>query len=116
RHSPTALAHVLPDDRCAVISRDLDATAASLAAFAPGDGDAWRAEVDQWTRVRDDLLAAIFTPFPPLRAGLGLLRTLGAGEALRFARLATMTSRALGAERFAGEGARLLLAGNALHT
>ncbi len=116
RHSPAVLAHVLPDDRCAVVSRDVDATAASLAGFAPGDGDAWRAEVAGWHAVREDLLAAIFTPFPPLRAGLGLLRTLGVGDSLRFARLATMTSRGLGTERFGGEGARLLLAGNALHT
>ena len=28
-HAPTVLAHVFPDDRCAVLSRDLDVTAAS---------------------------------------------------------------------------------------
>ncbi|HEX3593010.1 MAG TPA: NAD(P)/FAD-dependent oxidoreductase [Pseudonocardiaceae bacterium] len=116
RHAPDALAHVLPDDRCAVISQDVGATAGSLAAFAPGDGDAWRTEFDRWTRIRDRLLDAILTPFPPIRAGAGLLRALGVGDALRFARLAAMTSRALGEERFAGEGGRVLLVGNALHT
>jgi phytoene dehydrogenase-like protein len=116
RHSPVALAHVLPDDRCAVLSRDVATTAASLAEFAAGDGDAWQAEVARWAEVRDDLLAGLLTPFPPVRAGLGLLRTLGAGESLRFARLAAMTSLGLGSERFGGDGARLLLAGNALHT
>ncbi|HEX3650695.1 MAG TPA: NAD(P)/FAD-dependent oxidoreductase [Pseudonocardiaceae bacterium] len=116
RRSPTVLAHVLPDDRCAVISRDVEVTAASLAAFAQGDGAAWRAEFAAWSRIRDDLVAALFTPFPPVRPGLRLLRTLGAADGLRFARLATLPAGALGEERFTGEGARLLLAGNALHT
>src|SRR4051794_41200729 len=35
-HAPSVLAHVLPDDRCAVLSRDLRVTAASLDEFAPG--------------------------------------------------------------------------------
>jgi phytoene dehydrogenase-like protein len=116
RHAPAVLAHVLPDDRCAVLSRDVDVTAASLAAFAPADGDAWRAEFAAWQRIRTDLVDALFTPFPPVRSGLRLLRTLGAADGLRFARLATMPAGALGEERFAGDGARLLLAGNALHT
>lgn len=34
RHAPDVLAHVLPDDRCAVLSRDLDRTAASADEFA----------------------------------------------------------------------------------
>src|SRR4051812_45318131 len=41
-HAPAVLAHVFDDGRAAVLSRDLDATAASVDAFAPGDGDAWR--------------------------------------------------------------------------
>jgi phytoene dehydrogenase-like protein len=116
RHAPAVLAHVLPDDRCAVISRDVDVTAASLAEFAAGDGAAWRAEFAAWQRIRTDLVDAMCTPFPPVRSGLPLLRTLGAAEGPRFARLATMPAGALGEERFAGAGARLLLAGNALHT
>src|SRR5919109_238955 len=41
-HGPLVLAHPATDGTCAVLSRDLDATAASLDAFAPGDGEAWR--------------------------------------------------------------------------
>ncbi|HEX5407817.1 MAG TPA: NAD(P)/FAD-dependent oxidoreductase [Pseudonocardiaceae bacterium] len=115
-HAPAVLAHVLPDDRCAVVSRDLDRTAASLASFSPADGDAWRAEVALWSRVRDSLLDALFTPFPPVRAGLRLARVLGTADGLRMARMLTMPARTFGAERFAGEGAQLLLAGNALHS
>ncbi|WP_345361664.1 NAD(P)/FAD-dependent oxidoreductase [Saccharopolyspora cebuensis] len=116
RHAPAALAHVLPDDRCAVLSRDLAETTSSLAGFAGSDARAWRAEFATWRRIRDDLVGALFDPFPPVRSGAKLLRSLGAADALRFARLATTPAAALGAERFAGEGARLLLAGNALHT
>jgi phytoene dehydrogenase-like protein len=50
RHAPEVLAHLLPDGRCAVLSRDLDTTAASVDAFAAGDGDAWRAEAATWRR------------------------------------------------------------------
>src|SRR5579875_967998 len=37
-HAPQVLAHVLPDDRCAVLSRDPGETAASVDEFAAGDG------------------------------------------------------------------------------
>jgi phytoene dehydrogenase-like protein len=116
RHAPVALAHVLPDDRYALLSRDPAETAASVDGFAAGDGGAWLAELDAWHRIRDDLLDALLRPFPPVRAGRRLLRALGAADALRFARMATLTVRRFGTERFGGEGARLLLAGNALHT
>ncbi|HEY0447644.1 NAD(P)/FAD-dependent oxidoreductase [Actinophytocola sp.] len=116
RHAPAVLAHVFPDGRHVSLSRDLDTTAASVATFAPEDADAWRAEFAYWQRVRDDVLDAILRPFPPVRAGARLLRTLGAGEVLRLARMLTLPARTLGRERFAGDGARVLLAGNALHT
>lgn len=116
RHAPAVLAHVLPDDRCAVVFRDVEATARSLAGFAAADAAAWTDEFTRWTHVRDHLLDALFTPFPPVRAGACLVRSLGAGGALRLARLAVMTSRALAEERFTGEGARLLVTGNAMHT
>lgn len=41
-HAESVVAHPREDGRCAVLSRDLDRTAASLDAYAPGDGDAWR--------------------------------------------------------------------------
>jgi len=116
RHAPAALAHVLPDDRGAVLARDIDATIASLAEFAPEDAEAWQEEYAAWTRLRKPLLNALFQPFPPVRAGLRLARVLGAADGLRFARLLTLPVRVLAEERFRGAGARLLLAGNAQHT
>lgn len=115
-HAPAVLAHVLPDDRCAVIHHDLDRTAASLAAFDQRDAAAWYEEFGAWGRLRDRLLEALFTPFPPVRSGMRLARTLGVADGLRFARMVTMPTRAVALERFAGEGARLLFTGNALHT
>ncbi|WP_410673978.1 phytoene desaturase family protein [Amycolatopsis sp. cmx-4-68] len=116
RHAPDVLAHVLPDDRCAVLSRDVDRTAASVEQFAPGDGDAWQRMFEQWREIREPLVDALFTPFPPVRSGLKLLRRTGTGDALRLARMLTLPARRFGDELFTGEGAKLLVAGNAAHS
>jgi phytoene dehydrogenase-like protein len=116
RHAPAVLAHVFPDGRHVVLGRDPDRTAGSVAEFAAADADTWHAEFAFWQRVRDDVLDAILSPFPPVRAGLRLARVLGAAEFLRFARTLTLPVRALARERFAGDGAAALYAGCALHT
>lgn len=114
-HSPSVLAHVFPDDRCAVLSRDLEQTAASVEEFAAGDGAAWQAMTQQWERIRQPLIDALFTPLPALGPASRLLAGLGGAGALRMARLAVLPVRRLGEERFRGAGAPILLAGNALH-
>ncbi|PWI13146.1 FAD-dependent oxidoreductase [Streptomyces sp. Act143] len=114
-HAPRVLAHPLGDGRCAVLDRRIDATAASVEEFAPGDGAAWQRLFDLWLTVRTDLLDALFTPFPPVRAGVRLARTLRAAGGLRTARTLVLPVRRMGEEEFRGEGGRLLLAGNALH-
>lgn len=116
RHAPAVLAHQLDDGRTAVLHRDPARTAAGLDAFASGDGDAWLALFQEWQRVRDDVLTALFTPFPPVRAGSRLWRTLRTPGVLRLARLAVSPVRRFGEEQFAGEGGRLLLTGNAQHS
>jgi phytoene dehydrogenase-like protein len=115
-HAPTVLTHVLPDGRTATLSRDIDETAASLDEFARGDGDRWRAAYDEWCGIAEPLLDALLTPFPPVRAGLGALRRLKVAGALRMARRFVLPTRVLGDELFNGEGAKILLAGLALHT
>lgn len=115
RHAPAVLAHAFPDGRHVLLSRDIDETAASVGSFAAADADAWHAEFAFWQRVRDDLLDAVLTPFPPVRAGLRLARSLR-GDLLRLARMCVLPARVLAAERFAGAGARALLAGLGLHT
>ncbi|MCM8554059.1 MULTISPECIES: NAD(P)/FAD-dependent oxidoreductase [Streptomyces] len=114
-HAPHVLAHPLSDGTCAVLDRDVAATAASLEAFAPGDGAAWERLHEVWDRYRADIVDALFTPFPPVRAGARLALRLRGGGGLRLARTLVLPVRRMGEEEFRGEGGRLLLAGNALH-
>ncbi len=114
-HAPHVVAHPLTDGTCAVLDRDVATTAASLDAFAPGDGAAWERLHAVWDRYRADILDALFTPFPPVRATARLaLRLRGAGG-LRLARTLVLPVRRMGEEEFRGQGGGLLLAGNALH-
>lgn len=114
-HAPDVLAHVFPDDRCAVLSRDLDRTAASLDEFAPGDGAAWRRLSAGWAELEPPLIDALFTPLPALGPATRLLGRLGIGGALRMGRQMLLPVRRFGEELFDGEGGPILLAGNALH-
>jgi phytoene dehydrogenase-like protein len=115
RQAPEVLAHVLPEGRAVLLSMDIERTTASVATFNARDGDAWREMYDQWLKVRNPLLEALFRPFPPIAAAGKLLRATGSAEAIRLARMLTLSARDLSGERFAGQGARLLLAGNAMH-
>jgi phytoene dehydrogenase-like protein len=114
-HAPLVVAHPYADGRCAVLSRDLAETAASLEAFAPGDGAAWQRLYGRWRRIRRPLLSALFSMFPPVRAGLGLAVRMPPRELLRLARFALLPVRRLAEEEFRGAGGGLLLGGNALH-
>ncbi|MFF2204938.1 phytoene desaturase family protein [Streptomyces sp. NPDC058145] len=114
-HAPSVLAHPLSDGRCAVLHRRTDDTAASLEAFAQGDGAAWHRLVELWRTLRPGVLGALFTPFPPVRSMAKLAFDLRASGGLRVARSLILPVRRMGEEEFRGEGGRLLLAGNALH-
>jgi phytoene dehydrogenase-like protein len=114
-HAPAVLAHPLPDGRCALVSRSGEVTAESLEAFAPGDGDAWAGLYRWWERVGEDLMAALFRPFPPVASPLRVAARLGPDVAA-FVRFLLLPARRMAAESFAGEGGPLLLAGAALHT
>jgi phytoene dehydrogenase-like protein len=115
RRSPLAVAHPQEDGACAAIAEDVDATAASLERFAPGDGDAWRSLYDYWERAGGPFIEALLSPFPPVRGGAKLAAALGPHGLLRFGRFALMPVRRLAEERFDGAGGAWLLAGNALH-
>ena len=115
-HARHVVAHVLPDGRAAVLDRDPDVTAASVEEFAPGDGDRWHQAYDDWRSVSPRMLELLFTAFPPVRSGLGLARQIGVGGSLRLARRLVLSVREMTSELFDGEGARLLMAGCALHT
>jgi phytoene dehydrogenase-like protein len=115
-HAPTVLAHPTDDGRAVALHREPERTAAGLDEYAPGDGDAWLAQVAMFERLREPLLAALFRPFPPVAPALGLLRRLGLADALRFARFGVQPLRRWTEEVFNGVGAASLVAGNALHT
>jgi phytoene dehydrogenase-like protein len=113
-HAPLALAHPAPGG-CAFVDRDdLDATAASLDAFATGDGDTWRTLYRRWTKIGPSFLSMLLSPFPPVRGALRVARASGV-------HIPWLTTYALSSLRravrgFKGEGGRLLLAGNTMHT
>lgn len=114
-HAPLALAHPLPDGRCASLSTDEDVTATSLDSFGNGEGDAWRRMMADWDRVADPVMAALFRPFPPLGAAARLAGRLGVIGSLRLIRHFLLPVRRMAEELFGGEGGGLLLGGNALH-
>jgi phytoene dehydrogenase-like protein len=115
-HAPSVLAHPTDDGRVAVLHRDPAETAASLDAYAAGDGDAWLDLHRRFETIREPLAAAMTRPFPPVRSAAALLRGLGTAEALRFARFAVQPLRRWAAEVFRGDGGAALVAGCTLHT
>jgi phytoene dehydrogenase-like protein len=62
------------------------------------------------------LLDAMMAPIPPVRGPVRLATTLGPRSLLEFTRQALLSVRRLAQERFRGEGAALLLTGNAMHS
>ncbi len=115
RRSPLVLAHPAPDGTCPYLSTDLEETVAGLEAIAPGDGEAWRQLYDRYDRIRDGIVGALLTPFPPIRALGRIVAKLRPSEVLRFARFGVLSMRRLGQETFASEVSARLLAGNGLH-
>ena len=113
-HAPTVLAHLRPDGPAAVLHRDAERTAAGIEADHPGDGEAWLELAGEWSRYGPELMRALLSPFPPVRAGLRL--ALAARLDLwDLARRSILPVRTMATELFAGDMGPLLLAGNALH-
>ncbi len=115
RHAPAVLGHPMPGGEWALLHRDRTVTAALMDQQHPGDGDAWLDLCAQWDRIGDQVVGALLSPFPPLRAGLGALRRLPSVGGLDFVRQMLTPVVDIGRQRFGGEAPRLLLAGNAGH-
>lgn len=114
-HAPAVLGHPFPDGGWAVQTRDREETAARFDAEHPGDGEAWLRLCSEWDRVGPDIVEALLTPFPPVRAGLrGLTHLPGPGGARLVGDLLKSVT-GLGESRFGGRAPRTLLAGNAGH-
>ena len=114
--APLVVAHPSSKGRVAVLSRDVEETAASLAQWDPADADAWRALFDEWRRVGDPFVDAMMAPFPPIRTGARFAMAVGPRDLVRFIRFLLLPVRRMAAERFRGDGGSLLLTGLALHT
>lgn len=116
RRSASPMAHVVSPESSAILWSDVDETAAGLEKFAAGDGRAWSEMFATYLRVRPAVLDALFTVFPPVRAVLSFARRSRLSGAAELARLAITPAYRLGVENFAGEGGRVLLTGNAMHS
>jgi phytoene dehydrogenase-like protein len=114
-HAPAVLGHPFPDGSWAVLHRDREQTAAGLDEHHRGDGDAWLDLCAQWDRVAPGLVGSLLTPFPPVRNGLRLAAALRHVGGLDFVKTLLTPAAELTRNRFAGEHARVLLAGNAAH-
>lgn len=116
RHAPAVLGHFVPESQSwAVLHRDRSVTAALLDQACPGDGDAWLALCDTWDTIGSQLVAALVSPFPPVRTGLATAARVPRAGGLDLVRTLLMPAGDLVGQRFGGEGARLLLAGNGSH-
>lgn len=115
--APAVVAHPsgADDDLGSVLYPDPADTATGLERDHPGDGDTWWRLVEQWRAIRQPLLDALFTAWPPVRAATRLAGRVGATDLLRFARFMALPAQRMGQELFGGDRGRLLLAGNALH-
>ncbi|WP_157074892.1 phytoene desaturase family protein, partial [Janibacter limosus] len=115
-HAERPLAHVAGAGEGGVaLHADAEATAAGLDREHAGDGEAWLRMFEQWQRVRDPLLGALLTRWPPVKDAARVLSRLGLREAPDLARLAVLPVTQLAAEGFGGRGAGQLFAGNAMH-
>lgn len=104
-----------PDGSWALMHDDVADTARSLDQLATGDGQAWLDLVAQWEKVRPQVLDALLTPFPPVRAGVRLGLKVPSAGGLSFVRMLLQPALGLAQKQFRGESAGLLLAGNAGH-
>jgi phytoene dehydrogenase-like protein len=116
-HAPAVVGHArsADDDDAAVIYHEIDRTADDLGRRQRGDGDRWCELHEQWLRIKEPLLSALFSPFPPVRGLVGLLRKLGTADALRLAHRLLLPAGVMAEQLFDGDAARLLLLGNAMH-
>lgn len=115
-HPEVCMAHVVSEDGAAIgLYRDLEATAASLDALHPGDGDGWRTFAEPFVANFDALRRTMLSGFPPVKGPARLLAGIGFAGMVDFVRLLLSPAQALGEQLFAGRGSRAWLYGTAMH-
>ncbi|MFC5729063.1 MULTISPECIES: phytoene desaturase family protein [Nocardioides] len=113
--APAAFGSPFASGDWALVHPDRDATADSLDKLCPGDGDAWLRMCRDWDAIGEQVIAALLTPFPPVRAGAAALARLPRVGGLDFVREMIAPMREVADRRFRGEAARMLLAANSAH-
>lgn len=113
----TQFAHLCrPEDEWApAVYRDAAATADHLAADEPEDGRTWLRLVEQYQELKEPLLGALLTAWPPVADTPRLLRAVGLRHVPDFLRFMLLPTTRMGEELFRGRAARELFAGNAMH-
>ena len=116
-HAPVVVGHPLSsvDVDAPVLLSDPQATADLLAQRDPRDGATWSRLCEQWQTIKEPLVKCLFSPFPPVRGPIQLLRSIGTAEAIRLARFLMLPASAMATELFHSDAARVLLLGNAMH-
>ncbi len=114
-YAPAVAGTPFADGRWALLHRDRMDTAASLDAFAAGDGDAWLRLCARWDEIGAPLVEALLSPFPPVRAGLRAAGRLPDGGGTGLVRDLLAPAQSLARRWFRGRAAEALLAGNAAH-
>jgi phytoene dehydrogenase-like protein len=112
---PTPMAHPFADGSAIALHRDVDATAASLDATAPGSGAAWRALVERLCAQRELLFRAALSRFPPLVPAAGLALRLRR-DAVELARHAVGSAAATGLDVLGDRRAAAWFAGSVAHS
>ncbi|WP_310964519.1 phytoene desaturase family protein [Nocardioides terrisoli] len=114
--APAAVGTPMPGGGWALLHRDRADTAAGLDALAPGDGDAWLALCSEWDAIGEELVAALLSPFPPIRHGAAALARVRRAGGVAFLRRLLGPAATLARDRFAGTAPGLLIGGNAAHS
>jgi phytoene dehydrogenase-like protein len=113
--APSPVGNPLQGGDWALVHPDPADTAAALDRLVPGDGQAWLDLYADWQRIGPAIIDALLNPFPPVRAGVDLLRHLLGPRALKRLQLLIGPVRSVGDARFSGDAAKLLLATNSQH-
>ncbi|TML91349.1 MAG: NAD(P)/FAD-dependent oxidoreductase [Actinobacteria bacterium] len=115
RHEVPVSAVVDPHT-AALCHRDVDRTAAGLAAFDPLDGPAWLDLQHWWTRVGTRFLRVMLSPLPSTGPALRLLRTAGVRGMLELAKTQLEPVETFVRNDFRSAAARALVAAGISHT
>ncbi len=115
-HAPAVLGHPTADGRWALLHRDRHLTASWMEAASSGDGQRWLDLCATWDQIGDQVLGALLSPFPPVRAGLGALGRLRAAGGLDLLKTLLSPAADLARHRFGGPAPGLLIAGNSGHS